>query len=185
MEALPTRQRVPGRDGGDDVLLEHPFDHEVARIGLGAHEAEIEVAARQLLGLSPDREFAQLQDDPRVGAPEASHRARYHADRRGLDEADREPADHAARRVTGRGHRRVDVIEGAPAVLGQGLAGGGQADRPAAAVDQLDPDYRLELANLLAQRGLRDVQALGRAAEIQLFGHRGEVAQMSQFDVHR
>ena len=60
------------------------------------------------------------------------------------------------------------------------LAGRGQLDLALVAQQQRRADLLLELADLLAQRRLRHVQALGRAAEVQLLGDDDEVAQVAE-----
>src|SRR5215471_8491309 len=45
------------------------------------------------------------------------------------------------------------------------------------------PHDLLEFANLLRQRRLRQVETLGSAAEVQLFGHGDEVSKMPKLDV--
>ena len=42
----------------------------------------------------------------------------------------------------------------------------------------------LERADLPAEDGLRDVQLLGRPAEVPVLGDRGEVAQLAQIEIH-
>jgi hypothetical protein len=54
-----------------------------------------------------------------------------------------------------------------------------------APIEQSDANLHLELANLLAERGLRGVQSAGGAREVQLFGHRREVTQMPEFHPER
>jgi hypothetical protein len=60
-------------------------------------------------------------------------------------------------------------------------AGVGQRHVMPAPIEQGDTDFRFELADLLAQRGLRGVEARGGAGEIQLVRHGHEVPQMTQF----
>ena len=55
-----------------------------------------------------------------------------------------------------------------------------QRDVMTAPIEQRYANLRLELANLLAERGLRRVQSGRGAREIQFFGHRHEVPQMPQ-----
>src|SRR5690554_1710134 len=108
-----------------------------------------------------------------MAAAEAARRPGDDRDRGRLDETDREPANLAVRGVPGRGDRSIDVLEGPPGVPRQYLARRGQADRSIAAVDQLGADDRLQSADLLAERGLGDVQALGGAPEMKLLGDGG------------
>jgi hypothetical protein len=48
------------------------------------------------------------------------------------------------------------------------------------AVKQPHPELVLELANLLRDSGLRDVQSLGGAAEMQLLGDGYEISEMTK-----
>jgi hypothetical protein len=50
-----------------------------------------------------------------------------------------------------------------------------------APIEQRDANLRLELANLLTERGLRGVQPGGGAREAQLAGNRYEVPEMPKF----
>ena len=50
----------------------------------------------------------------------------------------------------------------------------------AVAVKERDPELGLQRAHLLADAGLGHVQALGRAAEVQLLGHHHERPQLTQ-----
>ena len=59
-------------------------------------------------------------------------------------------------------------------------AGRGELDPAAVAQQQLGADLGLERLDLLTQRRLRDVQALRRAAEVQLFGDGDEVSEVAQ-----
>jgi hypothetical protein len=63
----------------------------------------------------------------------------------------------------------------------QDFASFGHADFFAAAVEQLDTELFFELADLVRQRRLGDVQAFGGACEIQGFGDGIEVADVAQF----
>jgi hypothetical protein len=67
----------------------------------------------------------------------------------------------------------------------QRAAGGGQLDPSARAQEQWRAELVLELADLVAQRRLRDVQARGRAAEVELLGDGEEVAQQARLEVDR
>ena len=67
----------------------------------------------------------------------------------------------------------------------EGAAGARQRDVMTAPIEQRDADLYLELADLLAERGLRRVQAGRGAREIQFLGHCHEVPQMPQFHPDR
>ena len=63
----------------------------------------------------------------------------------------------------------------------EGLAGLGEHHALADAVEQELPDLFFQLPDLVRQRRLRDVHALGRAGEGQALRQRDEVAQVPQF----
>jgi hypothetical protein len=58
--------------------------------------------------------------------------------------------------------------------------GGGFGEAPAAA-EERDAEGILELANLLAQGGLGDVEALGGPGEIALLGDGDDIPEMAKF----
>ena len=63
------------------------------------------------------------------------------------------------------------------------LARGRERGAPAVAVKQRHAELGLELADLLADARLREMQAVGRAAEVKLLGDGDERAQLPQFHV--
>jgi hypothetical protein len=78
-----------------------------------------------------------------------------------------------ASRALGGGERRARLGKEPPPRVGQRHA----ARR---ALQESDPELDLEPAQLLADRGLDDVQALGRAPEVQLLGDGHEVVQLAK-----
>jgi hypothetical protein len=52
------------------------------------------------------------------------------------------------------------------------------------AFEELEAEVALELPDLLGERRLGNVQALGGASEVELFGDGHEVAQIAQVRVH-
>ena len=66
-------------------------------------------------------------------------------------------------------------------MIEKGAAGRGELDAARAALQQLDADLDLQIADLPAQRGLRRVQPpLGGIGEAAFLGHRNEIAQMAE-----
>ena len=63
----------------------------------------------------------------------------------------------------------------------KGLARRGELHTPAVAGEQLRPHRSFELLDVQAERRLRDGQALGGAAKVQLFGEHQEIAQVTEF----
>ena len=99
---------------------------------------------------------------------------------RRADEADRQPADLAALHAPRLARRVLDRVEDLARAHEERRAGRGQLDLALVAQQQLRADLLLERADLLAQRRLGHVQALGRAAEVQLLGDGDEVAQVAE-----
>jgi hypothetical protein len=58
--------------------------------------------------------------------------------------------------------------------------GGRQVDVSAVADEKLSPELTFEVADLLRQRRCRNVKPLRGPTEVQLFGHRHEIAQLSE-----
>jgi hypothetical protein len=103
--------------------------------------------------------------------------------RRRAGEADREAPELAAggaSRVLGgavdRGEDRARACE-------QHLAGGRKLDAARRAVQERHAELGLEPPDLLRERRLGDVQALGGAAEVALLGDRDERAEMPELHV--
>jgi len=100
-----------------------------------------------------------------------------------LDEPDREaPGQNAA----DRGHRVAGVTGAGEHGLGvrqQRLAGRGQPDSAAVPDEQRLGQLRFQAVDLLADRGLRDRDPLGRAGEIAFLGDRQEVGQLPEFHI--
>jgi hypothetical protein len=77
----------------------------------------------------------------------------------------------------------VQVGEDRPRVAQERRAGRCRLHAPARAREELGPELVLQQPDLVAQRGLRHVQPLGRPAEVQLLGDGDEVAQVAE--LHR
>jgi hypothetical protein len=89
-------------------------------------------------------------------------------DRFGRPETGREPA------------QLVGLSYQCPRMGQQRRTGDGQRDGAAVTVEQANLQIAFERLDLLGQRRTRNVQPLGRAREIQLFGDGHEVAQLAQ-----
>jgi hypothetical protein len=66
----------------------------------------------------------------------------------------------------------------------QSVSGIGEGDRPRRPVEQACTDTVLELAELLAECLLGDVQPAGSAGEVQLVGEDLEGLELAQLDIH-
>ena len=80
--------------------------------------------------------------------------------------------------VAGRGAQPVDRLEHLDHELLELAAALADPGAGAAPVEQGDAELALELGDGLAQRRLRDVQVLARAAQGPVLGHRREVLQL-------
>ena len=117
-------------------------------------------------------------------ARERAQDPRGDVERGGGEQADGERA-RLARRCAPRGAQRV-VHPGQQRRrrLEQRAARRGQLDAARRALEQARAHALLELADLRAQRRLREMQPLGRAGEVELLRDRDERAQMPELDVH-
>ena len=77
--------------------------------------------------------------------------------------------------------RVLDATEDVFRLAQERAAGICQRDVMTAPIEQRDANLHLELANLLAERGLRRVQPGRGPREVQFFGDGQEVPQMPQF----
>jgi hypothetical protein len=71
--------------------------------------------------------------------------------------------------------------EDGPRMLEERAARVGQSDAVAGSDEERDAELALELADLLRERWLSDVQPRGRPSEVQLLGDGDEVAEMAEF----
>jgi hypothetical protein len=99
------------------------------------------------------------------------------------DEADVEGADFSAANAAGLFDVAMDIAEGALGAFEEVLAGGGEADGARGAVEERVAKDLFELADLLGERRLGEVETLGGTAEVQLFGDGDEVAEVAELDV--
>ena len=76
------------------------------------------------------------------------------------------------------GESHLEAGEHPPRLPREDRPGLRQRDDAARPLEQLDAELGLELADRLRERRLADVQALGRAPEVQLLADREEVAQV-------
>jgi hypothetical protein len=139
--------------------------------------------ARRSLDESQRGSGREVNLDAGGGHGEVAQRAR-HASRKRIGQA----ADAQARGGLGAGAARrllcdLGVAQHAPRLLEEGAAGTREGDAALAAIEELDPELLLELADLLAHRRLGDVQTLRCLAKVQLLRDGDEVPQMPE--LHR
>src|SRR6202035_1884858 len=88
------------------------------------------------------------------------------------------PADDSAQGVR-LGTEEIEVVEHAFGEWEQLGPGSGEPYRAGGALEQLDTEFVLQLADLLAERGLHDELARGGGAEVSRLRDRQEVPQLS------
>jgi hypothetical protein len=146
-------------------------------------EREVERSGSELRELLGGRSLPQRDRHPRTLAAQPAQRCRKHTRRQcGADEADGDVADFPVFQAAGITNQRVRPLdhftcrpdEPAPCVR--------DPDPPTLTEEQLDPEQVLELADLAAERRLRDVQLRRRLADVFRRGDREEVAQQAQLD---
>ncbi|GAP48708.1 putative outer membrane adhesin like proteiin [Streptomyces azureus] len=167
----------------DDVLLTDR--HDGARpVGGRRTDTEIGGAALDLLlqGLG-GRVLVEVQQHARMGGVPAGEDVREDTDRDGVDGGDMQ---FAALR-TGGGAGRAAGLRGAAhgefGVRPEGASHRGQADPARHALQQRAADRPFQGLDLVGERGLRDVQELGRAGEGRLLDDRQEVLHLPQAHV--
>ena len=99
-------------------------------------------------------------------------------------ERDPEPPELTGGGAAGVGLGPLELGQRAARAVEERTTGVGQAHLPRGADEQLGTQLLLELADGDAQRRLGHVQTLGGAAEVELLGHRDEVAQVAKLE-HR
>jgi len=99
---------------------------------------------------------------------------------RRADRAHAHGAQHAGGDLGGFLRRQPHIGQDGSAGLEQGGAGGRERDAARQAVKERRVQFLFQRLDLLRQRRLRNVQALGGAAETALFGHRHEIPHLLQ-----
>ena len=174
-------ERVKGGKDRNRTLLAEQRRPQPARRRREARDDGIEPPGAELFDQAVGRAGLQRDLDGRRGAGEMAQRARHARGQRVREVADAQAHRHAIASVAGRLLRHFGVAQDVARLLEQRDAGGGERDAALGAVEQLDSELLLELAYLLAHRGLGHVEALGGAAEVQFLGHGDEVPQMTEF----
>ena len=146
-----------------------------------AEERKINATIAQRFHLITRRHFAQRDFDVGILLREATKRRRQNAGQRWRDVADGEfiPGGLPEQR------HFLDCISTAPEqvsrVRKKCFSGGRQFEAGLVALEELDTEFRFEVAQLAADCRLRNAQAGGGAADIQLFGGGDKVAEVPQF----
>ena len=178
----PARERVAEREHDDELLGHERAQLEAAVLDALGHrqEREVDLVLAQHRGELLAGLLAHDELDGRMAVVERGEQQREVHRAHRVQRADRQaPRLHAGERLQ-LGVRGVELGE-CPARAGdEQLAGLRHRDAPRRALDERDAELRLEAADLLRQRRLRDVLAGGRAREVALVRDGDEVAQLAQ-----
>jgi len=101
---------------------------------------------------------------------------------RAADETDVDRADVALGKTAGGDGGLLGTLQQVLRFDEEGAAGSGQGDAAGGAGEQLDTQVMFQQLNLSTEGRLSHVQPFGGTAEIQFGRHRGETAQLSQFE---
>ena len=143
-------------------------------------EGEVEHVVAQHLGELLARLFEHGELDAGVALVEDRQRER-HVDRpHRVHRANRHVAGEDAAQRLQLGLGGAQLGQDPPRPRDQQLPGLGDRHPARGPLDQRDADLLLEPADLLRQRRLGDVLALGGAGEVALVGERDEVPELSQ-----
>ena len=175
----------PAGQHGQQGLALDGLDDEPALVERQAHEADLDAAVAQRLGLRALQQRVEADLDGREpGVPDPQH-ARQDVQVGRRREADVELPDLAAAGALRRAHRALGLREYLPHLVGERLPRGRDLDAPLRAMEERESQLLLELADLLAERRLRDAEAAGGAPEVQLLRHGEEVAQVAELHAAR
>ncbi|MNY29844.1 hypothetical protein D3C86_1639110 [compost metagenome] len=179
-EPLTCHQHMPGGQGGDEGFA---VDWQVLHARAGqhlAHQANIDQPCLQVMHLGAGDAFAEHQFDVRQRLAGMHQQARDHAVGTHCGETQGQPArfamSDASRRLAG----RLGDLQDATGVFEKALARQGQPRLAVVALEQQHAEGMFQQLDLPAQGRLGHVQAGGGAAEMQLFGHGHEAAQLMQ-----
>ena len=180
MQSARGGQRVRGRHGEDEPVVEQTHGLELGRVERQGQHEHVEGAALQLVDDHGGLALAQPQVQRRVALLQARQRRRQQVGGDRRDHAQAQRAGEQPGAVPGIVHEVVDLGQDARGPARDLLALGGERDPAAAALDQRGRQTGLELLDLDRQRRLADRAFLGRAAEMAMARQSGEIAQLAQ-----
>jgi len=161
---LPAK-RWPAGHREHHPVAEERLELERAVAAAGAHNPELELTVEHPVDDRPGRIDAQGHLDMRVRGPETAQELRQHVlagAGRGADDEVPRGLVAVLRQLPG---QLIAQREHAQRVAVQHLAAVGRRRPPAGAVDQRRAHHPLERLDLLADRGLRHPQGVGRGRE--------------------
>jgi hypothetical protein len=149
-----------------------------------AAEAGVDRALAQARHEVGDPHVLGVERDPRDALGERPHDGRHKVVRDRRQEADAHVAELAVSGAADGVDRALGLREDRARLAQQHRADLGQLDAAGTALEQRNPELRLERADLLRERLLRDVQSPRGAGEVALLRDGDEVAQLAQLRRH-
>ena len=172
---------MPAADDKDEAILKEALAENVARGNRAFDEAEIDFAVREgghdLFGVAA----GDSRLDAGVLLEESAEHARQDVLRNRHRSANAEGAGGFAAEAVERGARFFGEAGAFASVAEQDCASFGEADAAFAAIEECSAEFFFEGMNLLADRGLAEVQTLGGTAEAGLFSNGAEDLQPEIF----
>ena len=172
-----------GGEHGHPPVVEQRVAREVVVLERPPHHRQVGVAGAHAARRVGEVEVAYGHRHVRAVGGERAQDARRDVERGGGEQPDGQLAGLPGRRPARRAQRVVHAGQQRRRGLEQRPPRGREVDAACGALQQPRPDAQLELADLRAQRGLREVEPLGRAREVELLGDRDERAQVPELDV--
>lgn len=179
--ALPGQWMLFGQ-GQQHRVVEHLQGGQVRVVGgrRFAHQGDVQAALAQALQLLQGRQVIQLDvHGGPVIAQDAQGIGQYAGMHGIFDIANAQAAFFPTAQALAQGFQAIGVGQQRFGFGQEGLAVAGQADALLAALEQGQAQPLFELGDLAAQGRLRDVQALGGAADVFFLGDHFEVAQLA------
>lgn len=179
-QSLAMGETMPRRQNHHERLLAENAAREDADIGGGESEPDVELPAVERLQLA----LGALLDEPnanvRAGLLERIQRLGKRRETGGAGEADTKVTERAPCCPLGQGGGALGRREDPLRFRKEDTSNLRELDTPRRPVEQSRPDLFFEGSDLLAHRGLDDVNARRRSTEVQLVGERDEGAKQSE-----
>ena len=170
-----------GRCHQDDALLDQrPGQEAVQQLRMERAEHDVDLAGIQVAQQVRDQPGAERERDPGIAAAEPRERPRQvqRSQYQGRPDADVAASYRGQLGQVGAG--LVELAEHGADPGQEQLPGVGERDPAGGALEQRGPELGLQPPDLRRDRGLRDAQLLGRAAEAAAAHDRLEVGELPQ-----
>ena len=177
---------------GECIVLAHDrservfnqrLDSQRRFINRPTQESDIEAVFDQLGYLLGGIQFGELEIDVRVVPAMSAHDVRQDAVHGGLQGTNMKMTQMTGGRPACGGEGPFAVRQRQSGLTQKCGAGIGEFDRAPGPIDEVHSQLAFELLNLLTQRWLGDVKALGGAAEVSFLGHGHEVAKQAHLRI--